>query len=53
MKTDYVIDKRTRFGRDIVKKTKEMHTDSVTDLHHGLEQLRINDLDLLFNICTN
>jgi len=53
MKTECTIDRRTRFGRDIVKKTKEMHTKAVTDLHHGLEQLRINDLNLLFNICNN
>jgi len=48
-----VIDKRTKFGQDIVIKVKSMKTETNEDLHPGLVSLRIKDLNRLFNIGNN
>ena len=48
-----VIDRRTKFGQDIIMKVKSMQTETNEDLHPGLVSLRIKDLNTLFNIGNN
>ena len=52
MKTE-TIDLRTRFGKDISKKVRDMKTeynDPGIGIHHGLVQLRFKDVITLLTV---